>query len=95
MGSGRGPICSGVGGNQIVGQNGEDVHHRGGSRQTAPGVASSLIEHALLMMRKSGMQFAIVETGDDSRHAPSRATDERAGFGAGRSPVTSANSKTS
>lgn len=44
------------------------------------GVANRLIEYAMSMMRRAGMEIAMVETGDDPGHAPSRATYERAGF---------------
>lgn len=44
------------------------------------GIAAALITHALAHMRSSGMRIAMVETGDDPGHAPSRATYERSGF---------------
>lgn len=44
------------------------------------GVARALMAEALSMMRAAGMTMAMVETGDDPGHAPSRATYEREGF---------------
>lgn len=44
------------------------------------GVATALIDHALGRMRDAGAAIAMVETGDDPGHAPSRATYEAAGF---------------
>lgn len=43
-------------------------------------IAKRLITHALSEMRSAGMEIAMVETGDDPGHAPSRATYERTGF---------------
>jgi GNAT superfamily N-acetyltransferase len=44
------------------------------------GVGAALIDHAIAKMRQANMKIAMVETGDDSGHAPSRASYERAGF---------------
>lgn len=44
------------------------------------GVGSALMDHAVNQMRRAGMKIAMVETGDDPGHAPSRATYEQAGF---------------
>ncbi len=44
------------------------------------GVARALMEHAMERMRRAGMRIAMVETGDDPGHAPSRASYENAGF---------------
>lgn len=44
------------------------------------GIASALIESALDALRAAGMAMAMVETGGDPGHAPSRATYEKAGF---------------
>ena len=44
------------------------------------GIASALMDHAMLQMRRAGMAIAMVETGDDPGHAASRAAFERAGF---------------
>lgn len=44
------------------------------------GVAAALIDHALDQIRDAGAAIAMVETGDDPGHAPSRATYEAAGF---------------
>lgn len=48
--------------------------------QQRRGIASRLIEHAISAMREAGMAIAMIETGDDPGHAPSRATYERSGF---------------
>lgn len=44
------------------------------------GVGHALMDHAMAEMRRAGMRVAMVETGDDPGHAPSRAAYERAGF---------------
>ena len=44
------------------------------------GVATALVEHGLDRIRAAGMTIAMVETGDDPGHDPSRATYEQAGF---------------
>ncbi|MDQ8755419.1 GNAT family N-acetyltransferase [Sphingosinicella sp. LHD-64] len=44
------------------------------------GLARALLERALDHMRDAGMRIAMVETGDDPGHAPSRAAYERSGF---------------
>ena len=44
------------------------------------GIASRLTEHALLHMRRCGMDIAAVGTGGDSGHAPARAMYEALGF---------------
>lgn len=44
------------------------------------GVARTLMAEAMSRMRAAGMTMAMVETGDDPGHAPSRATYEREGF---------------
>lgn len=44
------------------------------------GLATALIDFALARMREAGLSMAMVETGDDPGHAPSRATYESAGF---------------
>lgn len=44
------------------------------------GVAGALMRHALAAMREAGMTIAMVETGDDPGHAPSRAAYEGMGF---------------
>lgn len=44
------------------------------------GVAAALIDYATARMRDAGMKIAMVETGGDPGHAPSRATYEHAGF---------------
>lgn len=44
------------------------------------GVATALIDHALGQMRDAGATIAMVETGDDPGHGPSRTTYEAAGF---------------
>jgi ribosomal protein S18 acetylase RimI-like enzyme len=44
------------------------------------GIASALIEFALGRMREAGLSIAMVETGDDPGHAPSRAAYKSAGF---------------
>lgn len=44
------------------------------------GVASRLMDCAIAAMRAEGLLIAMVETGGDRGHAPSRATYERAGF---------------
>ncbi len=44
------------------------------------GIATKLIDFALGKIRAAGMTIAMVETGDDPGHAPSRAAYERAGF---------------
>jgi GNAT superfamily N-acetyltransferase len=48
--------------------------------QQRRGVARALMDHAMAEMRRAGMAIAMVETGDDPGHAPSRATYEQAGF---------------
>lgn len=44
------------------------------------GVARALMDHALELFRAEGLEIALVETGDDPGHAPSRATYEAHGF---------------
>lgn len=44
------------------------------------GVARALMDAAFERMRAAGMRIAMVETGDDPGHAPSRATYESVGF---------------
>ena len=44
------------------------------------GIGSALVDHAIRKIREAGMEIAMVETGDDPGHAPSRATYQRAGF---------------
>ncbi|MBI1186179.1 MAG: GNAT family N-acetyltransferase [Alphaproteobacteria bacterium] len=44
------------------------------------GIAAALIDFAMAWMRERGLKIAMVETGGDSGHAPSRATYEHAGF---------------
>lgn len=44
------------------------------------GVAVALMNAAMMNMRDAGMAIAMVETGGDPGHAPSRATYESAGF---------------
>ena len=44
------------------------------------GVASALMDAAMSKLRGAGMTMAMVETGDDPGHAPSRAAYESAGF---------------
>lgn len=44
------------------------------------GVAAQLTEFALGHMRRQGMDIAVVETGGDPGHAPTRAAYESAGF---------------
>lgn len=44
------------------------------------GVARALMETGFAFMREQGMSMAMVETGGDPGHAPSRATYEAAGF---------------
>lgn len=44
------------------------------------GVAKALMETGFAFMREQGMAMAMVETGGDPGHAPSRATYEAAGF---------------
>ena len=44
------------------------------------GVASALMDAAMSKLREAGMTLAMVETGDDPGHAPSRAAYESAGF---------------
>jgi GNAT superfamily N-acetyltransferase len=46
----------------------------------ARGIGKQLIDHAITEMRRAGMSIAMVETGDDPGHAPSRAAYERSGF---------------
>ena len=43
------------------------------------GIGTQLIDHAIAEMSRAGMSIAMVETGDDPGHAPSRAY-ERSGF---------------
>jgi ribosomal protein S18 acetylase RimI-like enzyme len=45
------------------------------------GVGTALTAFALERMRGAGMAVAMVETGDDPRHAPARRLYERLGFG--------------
>ena len=44
------------------------------------GVATALIDAAMMKMRGAGMAIAMVETGDDPGHTPSRTTYESAEF---------------
>ncbi len=44
------------------------------------GIGKALIDFALARMRASGMDIAMVETGDDPGHAASRAAYENTGF---------------
>lgn len=44
------------------------------------GIASTLMEHSYQRSREAGMNMVMVETGDDSGHAPARAVYEAAGF---------------
>ncbi|ATQ41760.1 GNAT family N-acetyltransferase [Caulobacter mirabilis] len=44
------------------------------------GVARALMDHALAFFRAAGLEIALVETGDDPGHQPSRATYEALGF---------------
>jgi GNAT superfamily N-acetyltransferase len=44
------------------------------------GVATALIDWAFDFMRSEGAEMAMVETGDDPGHAPSRAVYESLGF---------------
>lgn len=44
------------------------------------GVGTALIEHAAAQRRRDGMRIAMVGTGDNLGHAPSRASYEAAGF---------------
>jgi GNAT superfamily N-acetyltransferase len=44
------------------------------------GIASALLDHALAQIKATGMGMVMVETGDDSGHAPSRAAYESKGF---------------
>lgn len=44
------------------------------------GVGTALIDAAMKSMRSAGMEIAMVETGDDPGHAPSRAIYEDVGF---------------
>ncbi len=44
------------------------------------GVAAKLIDHLTKFMQDQGMSMMMVETGDDTGHAASRVTYERAGF---------------
>jgi ribosomal protein S18 acetylase RimI-like enzyme len=44
------------------------------------GTATALVEFALNKMREAGLAMAMVETGDDPGHAPSRKTYSGAGF---------------
>lgn len=44
------------------------------------GIGGQLIDHAIREIRRAGMSIAMVETGDDPGHAPSRAAYERSGF---------------
>lgn len=44
------------------------------------GIGKLLIDHGITEMRRAGMSIAMVETGDDPGHAPSRAAYERSGF---------------
>ncbi len=44
------------------------------------GIGAALIDHAFVQMRDANMKIAMVETGDDPGHAPSRASYESAGF---------------
>lgn len=48
--------------------------------QQRRGVATRLIDHALDVMQEAGLTIAMVETGGDPGHAPSRSTYERSGF---------------
>jgi GNAT superfamily N-acetyltransferase len=47
---------------------------------TSRDVGSALMDGAMKEMRDAGMAIAMVGTGDDPGHAPSRATYESAGF---------------
>lgn len=44
------------------------------------GIASALIEFAVVWMKEAGMAIAMIETGGDPGHAPARRTYEKAGF---------------
>lgn len=44
------------------------------------GVGRALMEHSLELARLAGMTMVMVETGDDSGHAPARAAYESIGF---------------
>jgi len=44
------------------------------------GVGKALMEHAFRRTRAAGMKMVMVETGDDSGHAPARAAYESIGF---------------
>lgn len=44
------------------------------------GIGTALMEHAFARSRAAGMKMVMVETGDDSGHAPARAAYESAGF---------------
>ena len=45
------------------------------------GIGSALTKFALDWMKEAGMSIAMVETGDDSGHAPARHIYEKVGFG--------------
>ena len=51
-----------------------DPHHQ------HRGIGAALIDRALGAMREAGMTIAMVETGDDPGHSPSRAVYEARGF---------------
>lgn len=44
------------------------------------GIGKALMEHAFRRSRSAGMKMVMVETGDDSGHAPARAAYESVGF---------------
>ena len=52
--------------------------------QQRRGISQALMETGFAHMREAGMKMAMVETGGDPGHAPSRATYEAAGFERGR-----------
>ena len=45
------------------------------------GIGTALIKFALHWMKEVGISIAMVETGDDTGHAPARHTYEKVGFG--------------
>ena len=44
------------------------------------GIATALMDRSFERIRDAGLRMTMVETGGDSGHAPSRSTDEAAGF---------------
>jgi ribosomal protein S18 acetylase RimI-like enzyme len=45
------------------------------------GIGAALTDHAVVLMRDSGVKIAMIETGADPGHGPARRLYERSGFG--------------